>query len=133
MGLQSVFGVVLQSFLTGIIFARFTLPAKRAQAVVFSKNALISVRNGVLNLLVQVRFVSLPKLFKFLYNLLLQITDLRKTPLIDCRARMVLVMKSETKEGEVIPFDRTELECSSELENANDRVRTAKKNTNLDI
>ncbi len=36
---------------------------------------------------------------------------------------MILVTTEETREGEVVPFSRTDLECSSEMDGDNDRVR----------
>ena len=49
-------------------------------------------------------------------------TDMRKDTLIEAHIRMILVMKEKTKEGETIPFDRTDLECSSEIDGNKDRV-----------
>ncbi len=57
-------------------------------------------------------------------------TDLRKTSLIEAHFRMILVMKKKTKEGEEIPFGRTDLECGSDLDGDNDRVR---RNGNCDV
>ncbi len=50
---------------------------------------------------------------------------MRKSSLIEAHVRMILVTTEETKEGEVIPFSRTDLECSSELDGDNDRVRNS--------
>ena len=52
---QSIFGVIMQACLAGIVFAKFTVPTKRGESIIFSRNALISMRNGALHLLVQVR------------------------------------------------------------------------------
>ncbi len=52
--------------MAGIIFAKFTVPRNRGQTIYFSKNAVISLRNGML-------------------QLMCRITDLRKYSLLDAR------------------------------------------------
>ena len=39
--------------MAGIVFAKFTTPTSRAQTIMFSRNALITMRNGSLYLLVR--------------------------------------------------------------------------------
>lgn len=39
--LQSIFGIMVQSFMTGFIFAKLARPKKRAETLIFSKNAVI--------------------------------------------------------------------------------------------
>ncbi len=89
--------------MAGIVFAKFTVPTSRAETIIFSKNALVSLRNGALHLLVQM-------------------TDMRKRTLIEAHVRMILVRREQTEEGEVVPFNRTDLESGSELDGSNDRV-----------
>ena len=124
---QSIFGVIIQACLAGIVFAKFTVPTKRGETIIFSKNAIVSLRNGALYLLVQ---VSCPKLssHQILFTFFVQLTDLRKSSLIEAHVRMILVKTEETKEGEVIPFYRTDLECSSEIDAENDRVGCYSRN-----
>lgn len=45
MCLESILGTMTQSFIVGIVFAKLTRPKSRAQALLFSKNALINQRN----------------------------------------------------------------------------------------
>jgi hypothetical protein len=66
MSIQSIVGVIIQAWMAGIIFAKFTIPRNRGQTIYFSKNAVISLRNGVL-------------------QLMCRITDLRKYSLLDAR------------------------------------------------
>ena len=40
--------------MAGIVFAKFTKPANRAETILFSKNALISMRNGSFYLLCRI-------------------------------------------------------------------------------
>ena len=51
---QSIVGVVIQACMAGIVFAKFTKPANRAETILFSKNALISMRNGSFYLLCRI-------------------------------------------------------------------------------
>ena len=44
----------LQACMAGIVFAKFTKPANRAETLLFSKNALISMRNGSFYLLCRI-------------------------------------------------------------------------------
>ena len=46
MSVQSIAGVIISTITAGIIFAKFTMPRKRGQTVIFSKNAVITLRNG---------------------------------------------------------------------------------------
>ena len=103
MCVQSIVGVIIQACMAGIIFAKFTVPRTRGQTIIFSKNAVISMRNGCLYLMCRV-------------------SDLRKTSLLEAHVRMVLIHKVETDEGEVIPYQETELEAGSELDGSNERV-----------
>ena len=57
------------SSISGIVFAKFTVPRHRGQTIVFSKNAVITMRNGVL-------------------YLMCRITDLRKYSLLDAKAQV---------------------------------------------
>ena len=54
MSLQSILGVVIQACMAGIVFAKFTKPSHRGETIMFSKNALITLRNGILYLVVRV-------------------------------------------------------------------------------
>ena len=58
MSLQSILGVVIQACMAGIVFAKFTKPTSRGETIMFSRNALISRRNGRLYLLVRLSPLS---------------------------------------------------------------------------
>ena len=45
---------MFQACMAGIVFAKFTKPANRAETILFSKNALISMRNGAFYLLCRI-------------------------------------------------------------------------------
>jgi potassium inwardly-rectifying channel subfamily J len=54
MMIQSVFGVIIQALMTGLVFAKLQRPKKRAQTLMFSKYAVICQRDGQLCLLFRV-------------------------------------------------------------------------------
>ena len=122
--------------MAGIIFAKFTVPRKRGQTLVFSKNAVITMRNGSLYLISRV-------------------CDLRKSALLEAHVRMVIIKKEVTDEGELlqtsdvdftvkakkrtlffflmhsflslflgetIPYQLADLTVTTEIEEENDRV-----------
>ena len=68
--------------MTGIVFAKFTKPTHRAKTILFSKNALITMRNGA-------------------FYLLCRVGDLRPTHLIESHISAYVVRREVTQEGEV--------------------------------
>ena len=89
-------GVIIQACMAGIIFAKFTVPRKRGQTLVFSKNAVITQRNGALYLICRV-------------------CDLRKSSLLEAHVRMVIIKKEVTDEGETIPYQLSDLDVTTEV------------------
>ena len=53
MCVQSIIGVIIQACMAGLVFAKFLMPISRGETIMFSKNALITMRNGALYLLVR--------------------------------------------------------------------------------
>jgi hypothetical protein len=51
-----------------------------------------------------------------------RVTDLRKSSLLESHVRMVVIMKEVTEEGEVIPYQQSDLECGSESDGTNDQI-----------
>lgn len=101
MSVQSIVGVIIQACMAGIVFAKFTKPANRAETILFSKNALISMRNGS-------------------FYLLCRIADLRPTHLIESHVSGLLVKKEITDEGEVIPYYMKNMEFGAEIDGSED-------------
>ena len=54
MCVQSITGVIISAMMAGIFFAKFTKPTSRGATIVFSRQALISIRDGVLYLQIRV-------------------------------------------------------------------------------
>jgi len=82
---QSCFGVICQALMTGIVFAKLSRPKKRAETLMFSKNACICKQDGDL-------------------CLLLRVGDMRKSQIVEAHIRAVLIKKKITKEGDVLPL-----------------------------
>lgn len=98
--IQSVIGAMLQALLTGLIFTKVQKPKKRAQTLMFSKNACIYQHAGILFLSVRVG-------------------DMRKSNMIDSHVRAICVMSKTSIEGKVIPYFRHELDFFVNEDNDN--------------
>lgn len=99
--LQSIVGVVIQACMAGIVFAKFTKPTMRAETILFSKNALITVRNGSM-------------------YLVCRIADLRQTQLLESHVSGHMVKKEITTEGEEIPYHLQRMEFGAEIDGSED-------------
>ena len=85
MMIQSCFGVICQAMMTGIVFAKLSRPKKRAETLMFSKNACICKQDGDM-------------------CLLFRVGDMRKSHIVEAHIRGVVIKKKITKEGEVLPL-----------------------------
>lgn len=98
---QSIYGVFVQAFMVGIVFAKMTRPKQRTQTLLFSKYAVVCQRDGFL-------------------TLMFRVGDIRKSHIIGANVRAQLIRTYSTKEGELNPQYVTELEigtdgCASDL------------------
>ena len=103
MSFQSVVGVMIQACMVGTFFAKMSRPKKRALTVMFSKNAVVCMRDGCL-------------------CLLFRVANMRSSQLIESHTRAILVSKKVTQEGEVIPYHQTELTVGTDLEGEEETV-----------
>ncbi|CAH1793988.1 unnamed protein product [Owenia fusiformis] len=85
MMLQSVGGTLMTAILTGIVFSKIQRPKRRSHTLIFSKNAVICMREGNL-------------------CLLFRVGDMRREHMIGTQIRAIKVKKGVTKEGEVLPL-----------------------------
>ncbi|XP_055376730.1 G protein-activated inward rectifier potassium channel 3-like, partial [Condylostylus longicornis] len=95
MCLQCITGVIIQAFMVGIVFAKLSRPKKRAQTLLFSRNAVICHRDGV-------------------PCLMFRVADMRKSHILEAHVRAQIIRKKVTKEGEELPFYQQELEVGSD-------------------
>ncbi|VDP02735.1 unnamed protein product, partial [Soboliphyme baturini] len=89
--IQSICGLLIQSFVAGIVFAKLARPRKRAETITFSKDACISLRNGQL-------------------CFLFRIGDMRNTHLVEAHVRLQMIRQAITEEGEVLILHQQELD-----------------------
>lgn len=88
---QCTLGTILQGIMSGIIFTKMTLPNKRAKTVIFSKNAVIALRDGF-------------------YQLMFRVGDIRDDHIIETKIKALLTRTVKTAEGEVLMLHRTPLD-----------------------
>jgi len=101
MSIQSIYGVFLTACVTGIVFAKFTKPTHRAKTILFSQNALVTMRNGA-------------------FYLLCRVADLQPTHLIESHISGYVVKGETTQEGEEIPHHLFAIEFGTDLDGTQD-------------
>jgi len=87
---QNIVGLVINAIMLGCIFMKTAQANRRAETLIFSKHAVISVRNSKLCFMVR-------------------IGDLRKSMIISAAVRMQVVRRTTTREGEVVPLDQIDI------------------------
>ncbi|KAK5858318.1 hypothetical protein PBY51_002466 [Eleginops maclovinus] len=88
--IQSVLGSIVNAFMVGCMFVKISQPKKRAETLVFSTNAVISMRDGRL-------------------CLMFRVGDLRNSHIVEASIRAKLIKSKQTKEGEFIPLNQTDM------------------------
>uniref|UniRef100_A0A0N5A5X4 Inward rectifier potassium channel irk-1 n=1 Tax=Parastrongyloides trichosuri TaxID=131310 RepID=A0A0N5A5X4_PARTI len=96
MMVQFKLGVICQALMTGVIFAKLARPIKRAATIIFSKNAVICMRNGKL-------------------CLLFRVGDMRKSSLAEAHVRLQMIKKHITDEGEILPFHQYDMNVGYDM------------------
>uniref|UniRef100_A0A914BX38 Uncharacterized protein n=1 Tax=Acrobeloides nanus TaxID=290746 RepID=A0A914BX38_9BILA len=91
MCLQFMIGVMCQTMMAGVIFAKLARPIKRAATLLFSKHAVICMRDGKL-------------------CLLFRVGDMRKSSLAEAHVRLQMIKKCVTLEGELLPFHQFDMD-----------------------
>ncbi|XP_014361476.2 G protein-activated inward rectifier potassium channel 3 isoform X2 [Papilio machaon] len=97
MCLQSIVGVFIQAFMVGTVFAKLSRPKKRAQTLLYSRNAVICLRDGQL-------------------CLMFRVGDMRKSHIVEAHIRAQIIRRKMTREGEVLPFYQQELKVGADGE-----------------
>ncbi|KAJ8396416.1 hypothetical protein AAFF_G00017220 [Aldrovandia affinis] len=87
---QSVLGSIVNAFMVGCMFVKISQPKKRAETLVFSTNAVISMRDSRL-------------------CLMFRVGDLRNSHIVEASIRAKLIKSKQTKEGEFIPLNQTDM------------------------
>ncbi|XP_076332216.1 G protein-activated inward rectifier potassium channel 4-like [Tachypleus tridentatus] len=89
--MQSIIGVLIQCFIVGMIFAKFSRPKKRQQTLMFSRNAIICLHDGKL-------------------CLMFRVGNMRKSTVIDPQVSLHLLKRKITAEDEIMPYYHSVLE-----------------------
>ncbi|XP_038211769.1 G protein-activated inward rectifier potassium channel 3 isoform X2 [Zerene cesonia] len=97
MCLQSIVGVFIQAFMVGTVFAKLSRPKKRAQTLLYSRNAVICLREGQL-------------------CLMFRVGDMRKSHIVEAHIRAQIIRRKITREGELLPFYQQELKVGADGE-----------------
>ncbi|XP_063798340.1 G protein-activated inward rectifier potassium channel 2-like [Pseudophryne corroboree] len=87
---QAILGSIVNAFMVGCMFVKISQPKKRAETLMFSNMAVISVRDGKL-------------------CLMFRVGDLRNSHIVDASIRAKLIKSKQTKEGEFIPLNQTDI------------------------
>ncbi|XP_062294195.1 ATP-sensitive inward rectifier potassium channel 12-like [Scomber scombrus] len=88
--IQSIVGCIIDSFMIGTIMAKMARPKKRNQTLIFSKNAVIAMRDGKL-------------------CLMWRVGNLRRSHIVEAHVRAQLIRSYVTAEGEFIPLEQMDL------------------------
>lgn len=87
---QSIVGCIIDSFMIGTIMAKMARPKKRNQTLMFSKNAVVAMRDGKL-------------------CLMWRVGNLRRSHIVEAHVRAQLIRSYVTAEGEFIPLEQMDL------------------------
>ncbi|XP_040293725.1 ATP-sensitive inward rectifier potassium channel 8 [Bufo bufo] len=98
--MQNIVGLIVNAVMLGCIFMKTAQSHRRAETLIFSRHAVIAVRNGKL-------------------CLMFRIGDLRKSMIISASIRIQVVRKTVTPEGEVIPIHQIDVPVDNSIESNN--------------
>lgn len=87
---QCMLGDILRTIITGVIFAKITLPKRRTETLLFSRYAVVCLKDGIL-------------------CMQFRVGDLRKNLLVDAEVKAILLRTTKTREGEVLHQNQTVL------------------------
>ncbi|XP_043936436.1 G protein-activated inward rectifier potassium channel 4-like [Protopterus annectens] len=87
---QAILGSIVNAFMVGCMFVKISQPKKRAETLMFSNTAVISVRDGKL-------------------CVMFRVGDLRNSHIVEASIRAKMIKSKQTKEGEFIPLNQTDL------------------------
>ncbi|XP_056408017.1 ATP-sensitive inward rectifier potassium channel 11 [Hyla sarda] len=94
--IQNIVGLVINAIMLGCIFMKTAQAHRRAETLIFSKHAVIALRNGKL-------------------CLMFRVGDLRKSMIISATIHMQVVKKSSSLEGEVLPLNQIDIQMENPI------------------
>uniref|UniRef100_A0A8C2EI38 Zgc:162160 n=1 Tax=Cyprinus carpio TaxID=7962 RepID=A0A8C2EI38_CYPCA len=87
---QAILGSIVNAFMVGCMFVKISQPKKRAETLMFSNKAVISMRDSKL-------------------CLMFRVGDLRNSHIVEASIRAKLIRSKQTREGEFIPLNQTDI------------------------
>ncbi|CAF1155682.1 unnamed protein product [Didymodactylos carnosus] len=99
--IQSSVGLMIQSFIVGLVFMKISRPRLRAETLLWSRKAVVCVRDGQLSFQCRVG-------------------DMRRSHIVEAHVRMYLIKKRVTQEGETIPTETYDMNVG--YDNGTDRL-----------
>uniref|UniRef100_A0A096M2B4 G protein-activated inward rectifier potassium channel 1 n=1 Tax=Poecilia formosa TaxID=48698 RepID=A0A096M2B4_POEFO len=87
---QAILGSIVNAIMVGCMFVKISQPKNRAETLMFSTNAVISVRDNKM-------------------CLMFRVGDLRNSHIVEASIRAKLIRSQQTKEGEFIPLNQTDI------------------------
>ncbi|CAM5149770.1 unnamed protein product [Natator depressus] len=97
---QNIVGLVINAIMLGCIFMKTAQAHRRAETLIFSKHAVIALREGRL-------------------CFMLRVGDLRKSMIISATIRMQVVKKTTSLEGEVVPLNQVDIQMENPVGGSN--------------
>ncbi|MFT7814551.1 ATP-sensitive inward rectifier potassium channel 11-like [Arapaima gigas] len=94
--IQNILGLIINAVMLGCIFMKTAQANRRAETLIFSRNAVIASRNG-------------RPTFMF------RVGDLRKSMIISATVQLQVIRKTVTAEGEVIPVCQLDIQVENPL------------------
>nr|XP_046149941.1 G protein-activated inward rectifier potassium channel 4-like isoform X2 [Oncorhynchus gorbuscha] len=88
--IQAILGSIVNAMMVGCMFVKISQPKNRAETLMFSHKAVISVRDNKL-------------------CLMFRVGDLRNSHIVEASIRAKLIRSQQTKEGEFIPLNQTDI------------------------
>ncbi|XP_026870455.1 ATP-sensitive inward rectifier potassium channel 12-like [Electrophorus electricus] len=87
---QSIAGCLFNAFMIGAIMTKMARPKKRAETMLFSRNAIISMRDGNL-------------------CLMWRVGNMRKSHIVEAHVRAQMIQSRVTDEGEYLPLEQIDI------------------------
>ncbi|XP_031607651.1 potassium inwardly rectifying channel subfamily J member 11, like [Oreochromis aureus] len=94
--IQNILGLIINAVMLGCVFMKTAQANRRAETLIFSKNAVIAPRNG-------------RPTFMF------RVGDLRKSMIISATVQLQVIRRTVTSEGEVIPVCQLDIQVENPL------------------
>ncbi|XP_067090549.1 potassium inwardly rectifying channel subfamily J member 11, like [Osmerus mordax] len=94
--IQNILGLIINAVMLGCVFMKTAQANRRAETLIFSKNAVIAPRNG-------------RPTFMF------RVGDLRKSMIISATIQLQVIRRTVTAEGEVVPVCQLDIQVENPL------------------